>query len=172
MNIFLIYQSIIYQLICLPLIMILFKRFQLVREYYFLLVSTLLIGFVFYYFFPTTAPASTIDSPYFLMMQKATGLKFQQIHHNIPPTTLDGGLIALPSFHVVWAYLSIYLLRGWPIFCWLLFPINGLLALSCVLLGWHYPIDLIGSAVVIILAHALLHFCSIKPAPLSHDECV
>lgn len=155
-----IYQSIFYQMIFIPIALIIFKQFKVLREYYFFMISTLLIGFIFYYFFPTTAPASMFDSPYFLNSQKATGLKFQQIHQHLSPTTMDGGMVSLPSFHVIWAYLSLYGLRIWPSVCWFLFPINLLLALSCVVLGWHYPIDLVGSAIVIGCAH-LLHLASL-----------
>lgn len=151
------YSTIDYQLVYIPLFLIVIKRFDVLYEFYFLLLLTALIGFIFYYFFPTMAPASVIDSPYFMASQKATGLKFEQIHHYLKPSTIEGGLIAMPSFHVIWAYLCLNSLRGWPLICWALFPINILLALSCVLLGWHYPIDLLGSVVVIIVAHLVLH---------------
>jgi len=130
-----------------------------VHEFYFLLLVSMIIGFVFYYFFPTMAPSSVIDSPYFLEEQRATALKFSQIHHYLQPTTIEGGLIAMPSFHVIWAYLCLYALRGWPILCGILFPVNCLLALACILLGWHYPIDLVGSIVVILMSQAILRYC-------------
>ena len=78
---------------------------------YFLFITTALIGFTFYYFFPTTAPASIVNSPFF-----SEGLAV-------------GFLILL--------------------------PINGLLMASCLLLGWHYAIDILGAFLVIFLSHAL-----------------
>ncbi|QMT60193.1 phosphatase PAP2 family protein [Legionella sp. PC997] len=162
-----IYDSLTYQMSILPLLIIATCRFHLIREYYFYLLSTVLIGFGFYYFFPTTAPASIINSPYFSPEQIDTGLKFRQIHHYINPTTNEGGLIALPSFHAIWAILCVNLLREWPIPCFLLFITNLFLIASCVLLGWHYLIDIIGGFIVLLLCYFLLKYCTVfnKSAP-------
>ena len=150
-----VYISLPYQLYYIPFFVIAAGRTDLMREHYFLLITTALIGFTFYYFFPTTAPASVLNSPYFSEAQRATYLKFYQLHHYIQPSTQDGGLIALPSFHVIWAWLGLYLLRAWPVAFMLLLPINIVLTASCVLLGWHYFIDLAGAVVVILFAHGL-----------------
>ena len=149
------YNSLSYQLCVIPVIVILAGRTNLIREFYFLLMTAVLTGFTFYYFFPTTAPASVINSDYFSESQRATYLKFFQLHHYIQPVTMDGGLIALPSFHVIWAWLCLYLVRGWPVLFNVLLPINVLLMASCVLLGWHYCMDILGSVVVILFAHGL-----------------
>ncbi len=168
------YDSLAYQMAYIPLALIMIKRHAELHEYYFLLLFSTIIGFVFYYFFPTTAPASILDNPYFASAQHATGLKFSQIHQHIQPTTLDGGLVALPSFHVIWAWFSLYLIRSWPIPWMLLLPINLLLVLSCVLLGWHYPMDILGGLVVILFSHAAygrisaLSFRREKASPAEH----
>jgi hypothetical protein len=154
----LIYDSLPYQMSILPLIIIATGRFYLIKEYYFLLLITTLFGFGFYYFFPTSAPASIVNSPFFSSAQIATGLKFYQIHHHIIPATNEGGLIALPSFHTVWALLCVYLLREWLIACGLLLIINFLLIASCILLGWHYVIDIIGAIVLVVIGHYFLRF--------------
>ncbi|MCW8443819.1 phosphatase PAP2 family protein [Fluoribacter gormanii] len=159
-----IYDSLTYQMSILPLLIIITCRFHLIREYYFYMLSTVLIGFTFYYFFPTTAPASIINSPFFSPEQIDTGLKFRQIHHYINPTTNEGGLIAFPSFHAIWAILCVNLLREWPIACILLFIINLFLIASCVLLGWHYLVDIIGGFIVLLLSYCLLKYCSICAA--------
>lgn len=155
-----IYDSLDYQMSILPLLIIITCRFHLIREYYFLLLCTTLIGFGFYYFFPTTAPASIINSPFFFPEQVDTSLKFRQIHHHINPTTNEGGLIALPSFHVIWAILCVNLLREWMIPCILLIVINLLLIASCVLLGWHYLTDIVGAFIVLSISYAFLRWCS------------
>lgn len=156
---YIIYDSLAYQMSIIPLLVILTCRFHLLREYYFLLLSTALLGFGFYYFFPTTAPASIINSPLFSPDQIATGLKFQQIHHYIMPTTNAGGLIALPSFHAIWAILCVNLIKEWKIPCIILAIINGLLIVSCVLLGWHYCIDIVGSIIVLLISYYFLKRC-------------
>lgn len=166
-----IYDSLPYQMTYLPLLVIAAKRREIIREYYFLLLFSALIGFTFYYFFPTTAPASIIQSPYFSESQHATGLKFMQIHQHKQPTTLDGGLIALPSFHVIWAWFCVYLLKSWPIAFFILLPVNLLLIASCVLLGWHYPLDVLGSIVVIGITHsAYLVFIKSNITRIKHSK--
>ncbi len=151
-----IYDSLPYQMSILPLLVIMTCRIHLLREYYFFLLCTTLIGFGFYYFFPTTAPASVIISPFFSIDQIATGLKFQQLHHYLNPTTNAGGLIALPSFHVIWAVLCVNLLKEWTIPCMALAIINMLLIISCVLLGWHYVSDVIGGGIVLLISYYIL----------------
>jgi hypothetical protein len=153
-----IYNSLTYQLTYLPLILIVLGRFERLHEYYFLLLFTALIGFSFYYFFPTTAPASVINSPYFTEAQHATELKFQQIHRHIQPSTREGGMIALPSFHVIWAWLCVWLVRDW---WWVFSPLlllNISMVISCVLLGWHYILDVIASIVILMIAHGVQNY--------------
>lgn len=150
-----IYDTLPYQMSYLPLIFIAIRKTDDVHEYYFLLLISTIIGFTFYYFYPTTAPASIIESSYFSEAQKATGIKFFQIHQQQTPTTMEGGLIALPSFHTIWAWFCLYLLRGFPSIFSVMLPINVLLMASCVLLGWHYLIDILGGLIVIFLSHGI-----------------
>lgn len=161
------YNTLPYQMSYLPLLMIITGRFHYLREHYFLLLCATLIGFSFYYFFPTLAPASVIDSPYFSESQKDTSLKFMQIHHHTPPTTEDGGLIAFPSFHTIWAWFCLYLLRGWSVALFIMLPVNLLLVASCLLLGWHYFLDIVGGIGVILIAHGCL-FLIQKKSILKH----
>lgn len=149
------YDSLSYQMAYLPIMMIFARKFAYLHEYYSLLLLTALLGFSFYYFFPTMGPASFMQSPYFITEQYATGVKFTEIHHHIPPSTMDGGMIAMPSFHVIWACLCLYLSRCWPVLFIILLPLNILLIASCVLLGWHYVIDLIGSLITLTLAYGI-----------------
>jgi hypothetical protein len=153
-----IYDSLDYEIAYFPLILIAARRWYYVREYYFLMLISALMGFSFYYFFPTTAPASIITSPYFSEAQHATSLKFMQIHQHIKPTTMDGGMISLPSFHIIWAWFSLYLIRCFRLAFIILLPINLLLVFACVLLGWHYPLDILGSIFIILLSHALYNY--------------
>jgi len=153
-----IYNFLDYEIAYFPLIIIAAKRWYYVREYYFLMLMSALIGYFFYYFFPTTAPASIITSPYFTEAQYATSLKFMQIHQHIQPTTMDGGMISLPSFHIIWAWFSLYLIRSFRLAFIIFLPINVLLTLACVLLGWHYPSDVLGSIFVILISHALYNY--------------
>ncbi|TAL58927.1 MAG: phosphatase PAP2 family protein [Legionella sp.] len=154
-----IYDSLPYQMSILPLLLIAAGKFSVLRDYYFLLLTTVLWGFLFYYFFPTTAPASVILSPLFTPEQIATGSKFLEIHNHLIPSTREGGLIALPSFHVIWALLCVYLLKDWWLPCLMLLVVNLFLIASCVLLGWHYVIDVVGGLVILFMGWCLLNYC-------------
>lgn len=137
------YASLDYQMGLLPILMIVSKRYNTLRTYYFHLFFTLIFGFICYYFWPTIAPASVLKLSYFSDAQYATGLKFNQIHQHLQPTTIEGGLIAFPSFHTIWAILCLMLVKEFRFLFFALLINNTLLVLSCVLLGWHYIFDVL-----------------------------
>jgi len=157
-----IYRLIGFELFALPIIAILYKKYYYLYEYYFLLLITTLLGFIFYYFFPTTGPASIFLIPFFSEEQIATGLKFQELHHYQQPSTLAGGMIAMPSYHVIWAYLITYFTRFNPYVCFIAACINFLIIVSCVLLGWHYILDVIGSLFTVLIALWIKNRCRIQ----------
>ncbi len=144
------------EMVLLFLCLIVINDNQCLKETLFLLLSTALIGFSLYYFFPTLAPASILKSPYFFKEQLDTGIKFTQIHHYVYPSTMEGGMIALPSFHCIWALITQRYTKRWPYIWWLLLPINTLLITACVALGWHYLIDIIFSCLIYSLIVFLL----------------
>ncbi len=152
-----IYDSLSYQLLFIPIFVLLCRKYETLYQFYFLTLATWFFGSLLYYFFPTMGPASVIDSPYFVEAQRYTGLKFWQLHHYIQPVTAAGGMIAMPSFHVIWAWLCVLLLRPWPILFCLLGLINLILVAACVFLGWHYFLDVIGSVVTLLLSHVVYH---------------
>lgn len=157
-----IYDSLAYQMSIVPLLVLFSCRFHLLREYYFLLLCTVLLGFGFYYFFPTAAPASIFNHALFESSQIATGLKFSELHHHIAPSTNEGGLIAFPSFHAIWALLCVNLLREWTVAYIVMAIINVVLIASCVLLGWHYCTDIVGSLIVLLMSYFALRCCTIR----------
>lgn len=150
-----IYDSLPFQMAILPILVAISGHFHILRTYFCLMLLSALIGFVFYYFFPTTAPASNFISSDFSVLQHATGLKFSEIHKHLQPSTIEGGMIALPSFHTIWAWFCVYLVRHWFWVFAVILPVNLLLILSCVLLGWHYMIDIAGALIVILLTHGI-----------------
>lgn len=167
-----IYESVGYQVLIFPLWVMLCRKYSILYEFYFLVLISWLIGSLVYYLFPTTAPASVIDSHYFIESQRATGLKFWQLHHYIQPVTEDGGMVAMPSFHVIWGWLSVYILRPWPILFSFMLIINAIMSASCVLLGWHYFLDIIGSIVTIIFSHAIYFLCHKSPQQQTSSSLV
>lgn len=148
-----VYESLSLELLGVPLVLIFMRRYALLREYYTLILISATIGYSIYYFFPTIAPASALGGPYFSVEQYATGLKFNEIHHHLVPSTQEGGLISFPSFHVIWAWFLVYTVRCWKLLFIVLSCWNTVLVISCVLLGWHYAVDVIGSVGVIIVTH-------------------
>lgn len=150
-----IYNSLSIELILIPCLLIVNLRHEQLYEYLILILCTALIGFGFYYFFPTTAPASILQSEYFAPYQRATGIKFHEIHNHLPPSTIEGGLVSFPSFHVIWSWLNLYALRSFRLLFWIFLPYNMLIIVSCVMLGWHYVLDIFGSLVVLVCAHGL-----------------
>jgi hypothetical protein len=153
-----VYRFLIYEVFSIPLLLIYFKQYRRLYNFYFMILFTWLIGSLVYYYFPTTAPASVIDSLYFSQEQYLTGLKFWQLHHFIQPVASEGGMISMPSFHVIWALLFVYLLRPWPIIFCVFTAFNSMIILFCVLLGWHYLLDVIASVCILLFTHYFLRF--------------
>jgi membrane-associated phospholipid phosphatase len=151
------YNILTREILLLPLLLIVLKQYHVVNRLSYLLLISAFIGLLIYYIFPTVGPATTLQDPLFIKDQYATGLKFWQIHHGIAPTTSDGGLIAFPSFHVIWAFLYALAFRPWPIAFMLMIAINACMIISCILLGWHYVTDVIGSILVVIVTYHLYH---------------
>jgi membrane-associated phospholipid phosphatase len=146
------YNFLNYEVLLLPAFLIFFRYFNVLKEFIFYVLITLLIGYLIYYFFPTTAPASILYSPHFLPEQLNTGKKFYELHHYISPESGAGGLIAMPSFHVLWALICQQ--STWHLkWLWLiLLPLNILIILAALLLGWHYLADILGSACILGIA--------------------
>ncbi|PHQ79223.1 MAG: hypothetical protein COB66_07285 [Coxiella sp. (in: Bacteria)] len=142
------YNSLIPELTVLPLAMALMLRNRSVKVFLFAMLFSYPLGTLIFYFFPTTAPASVIHNIHFTFQEHDTFIKFYQMHHHMKITTTDGGLIAFPSFHVIWGVLLIYLARDKK---WLLYPLllwNSVLIGSTMALGWHYLIDVIAGITI------------------------
>ena len=169
-----IYDSLSHQIILLPLLAIVLSYFypkpfkERLYQFYLLILWTAFFGFSVYYFLPTTAPASNLISEWFTPSQYDTGLKFMQLHRYISPTTMDGGMIALPSFHTVWAILCLYLIYPLKGIFYPLLLINIILIAACVLLGWHYPTDIIAAFVLLGGCYLLILF-QLKSAAMKYS---
>ena len=143
------YDSLIPELTLVPFIMAFLLCKRSVWVFLVSMLTTYLIGTLVYYFFPTTAPASVIHNPHFTYAMHDTYLKFYEIHHHLKVTATAGGLIAFPSFHVIWACLVIYATRNKK---WLFYPAllwNVVLISSTVCLGWHYLLDVFASLIIV-----------------------
>ncbi len=135
-----------------PIILALMLQKKAVKMYLIAIIFSFVIGSAIYYFFPTTAPASMFFDPHFAQQQHDTFIKFFEIHHYLPITTTEGGLIAFPSFHVIWSVLLAYAFKDKK---YLFYPIaifNAIVIASTVFLGWHYLTDVIGGISIAALA--------------------
>lgn len=120
-------------------------RVRAIKVFFFATLLSGLIGMLIYYFFPTAAPAHFFKSPLFSNAEHNTFLKFYEIHHKLTITSVDGGIIAFPSFHVLWALLVTYLFKDIKILFYPVVIFNAVLILSTLLLGWHYLSDALSS---------------------------
>lgn len=142
------YDSIIFELAFLPFIMMALRAQDRVYLYFLAIIISFLVGTTIYYFLPTTGLTHIFSSPHFAQIQHDTWIKFHEIHHYLPITTTSGGMIAFPSFHVIWAVLLAYCAYDRK---WLFYPLliwNTLMILATVCLGWHYLVDVIGGLVL------------------------
>ena len=104
-------------------------------------VYSSIIGSLIYYFFPSSGPAGIFRSADFFPVQLLTHLKYEQVHSFQPVTTLLGGLIAFPSFHVAWSILATYAALPKRNLFIVIAVLNTIVISSTVLLGWHYLVD-------------------------------
>lgn len=174
-----------FQLAIVPMVLALLMQKRAVRVLFISLLISFIIGTGIYYFFPTTAPASMFHDPNFALQQHDTFIKFFEIHHFLPVTTTQGGLIAFPSFHVVWAVLLAYSFRHKKYLFYPMALFNIIIILSTLMLGWHYLTDVIGGIILAGLSIAVAEVVhqkyiaverkkveAIKPMPISRDPLV
>lgn len=135
------YESTDLLLIAAPLVAVWRRDRAVLRVFTYAVVYSFLAGCLFYYFFPSSGPAGVYASADFLPIQRATSMKFLQVHSRLPVTTVLGGMIAFPSFHVAWSVLLTYVALPDRRLFGLLAAWNALVIASTVLLGWHFAVD-------------------------------
>ena len=147
------YNSLIFQWLLMPLILFLLRK---KRQFHFYLVTSLvayLIGAAIYYFFPSIGPASIYTDSYFTRAQLDTVVNFKEIHQYLMVTTFDGGMIAFPSFHVLWSVITIYTLRKTSaVFFAPVLVLNAIATAATLFLGWNYAIDIFAGIFVGLVA--------------------
>lgn len=146
------YSMIGLELSFIPLVLALLLQKRAVIVLFMAITFSFIVGTAIYYFFPTTAPASMFFDPHFALQQQDTFIKFFEIHHHLPITTQEGGLIAFPSFHVVWCVVLAYALKNRKILFYPISLLNALIIASTMFLGWHYLTDVIGGIIMATLS--------------------
>jgi len=144
------YQAIVFELVGIPLLLTVFCRRKALGVFYIAIMITLVIGSLIYYFFPTMAPSGVFHSPYFSAAQDDTSMRFHEVHEYLKVTSTNGGLIAFPSFHVIWAILLTNCCRGKKIIFYPMACFNLIVISATVFLGWHYLTDVIAGFILAI----------------------
>lgn len=140
------YRSTEAQLVLVPLIPILGGDRKGTSRFLRALAIASLAGSLFYYLWPSSGPASVLDSPHFYAAQRLTGVKFAWVHSRMEVQRGGGGMIAFPSFHVAWSILLADATRGDRRWFWPVAALNAVVIASTFLLGWHFLVDLFGGA--------------------------
>ncbi len=143
------YSSLDEALVIVPFLFILLRQSNKINDLCHFLVWTCIIGFGFYFFFPSCGPVHLFDKVHFIQAQANNYQKYFEIHHGLFPVSDDGGMIACPSFHVIWAWsCTRFFISYRRLFPFALTWFIGIVV-STILLGWHYSIDVIFALLII-----------------------
>ena len=142
------YAGLNVELFALPFAAAAFQDGRRTRVYLYAVAYSSLAGCLFYYFFPSSGPGAVLTSEFFSAEQRLTSWKFSQVHRFADVPTLQGGMIAFPSMHAVWAILLTYAALPDRRLFYAAAAFNALVLLSTVLLGWHFLVDVLASAIL------------------------
>lgn len=152
------YDFLGYELAFIPLVLMMCNARKAMVIFFIAELSSFLIGALIYYFFPTMAPSGVFHNIRFSAAQYNTSLRFYEVHHFLKIHSTEGGLIAFPSFHVIWAILLTNAVRAKKLFFYPLACVNATLIAATVFLGWHYFVDVIAAAILALLAIAFAEY--------------
>ena len=159
-----IYNSLNYTIFLIPLLFILMRQTHQVNHFCHYIIFTGLMGFMFYFFFPSCGPVHLYDKIHFSAAQINNYQKFYEIHHGLMPSKKTGGMIACPSFHVIWAWACArFFCFNWMFFAVALSWFFAVCA-STILLGWHYSLDVL-TALLIISTYEIGSIWALKRSP-------
>lgn len=153
------YLSLDLQLIVIPFFLMIFNQKKRLGIFFISQFISCIIGSLIYFFFPTVGPSGVIHSRFLPLDQMNLPIRFYEIHHYFMITNTTGGLIAFPSFHVIWATLLTYTARGKKYILYPLILINTILVASTVLLGWHYFTDVVAGFIIVFFSLFIAEKC-------------
>ena len=134
-------------------------------------IVAMIIGDNIYYFFPSIGPVSVIKDHHFLKLQHDLVARFFQLHHHKAVTASGaGGLIAFPSFHVIWAVTLLYVFRNRKLLFYPLLIVNSIAIAATLFLGWHYLVDVLAGFIVAALSLTIACYLTSEqegPAPVT-----
>ncbi len=134
------------ELMLIPLILIISLQHRSMRVYILSLLISAITGMTFYHFFPSNGPAAVLHNPHFLEQMYWASERFQAMQAHLPvlQSTRAGGLIAFPSYHVIWCVLMVYAVKNIKPLFYFFLVINITIILSTMGLGWHFLTDVLG----------------------------
>ncbi len=146
------YSTNITQLMFIPLFLAILQQRRRLDVFLNATLLSFIIGFLIYYFFPTSDPAHILVNPHFTKQMYSVPARFYDIQHYIPNDDLSGGIIGFPSFHTIWAITAAYSLKNYKIVFYPLIVWNSLIIIATLALGWHFLVDTIAGVVIVIFS--------------------
>lgn len=146
------YNSMIQEVFFVPIILALLQQRRRFEVYVNVCLISAIIGYLIYYFFPTSDPAALFHNPHFSKNIISVPKRFYDVQHYIVNHYIKGGIIGFPSFHVIWAIAVVYSFKNYKVLFYLFLIWNSVVILSTVALGWHFLVDILASFVIVTFA--------------------
>lgn len=154
------YITMIIQLIVIPIILIFLQQQRRFSVYINICLISAIIGYLIYFFYPSSNPAHIFRSPHFTQIMYSAVQRFYDVQNYIPNDNLAGGIIGFPSFHTIWAICAVYAFRNYKIIFWPLLFWNIITILGTLTLGWHFLVDILSGILIVILSIPLAEYWS------------
>jgi membrane-associated phospholipid phosphatase len=153
----LIYSSLFYQLLFLPLLIGLMRETRDLQAFLLANVIMSVLTMLTYFFLPSNDPADIYHDIHFSAEQIAVVTQFNFIHHHVPVSNYVP-MVSFPSCHVIWALMLIMLVRSRKPLFESFIIINGLLIFSALTSGWHFLIDVLGGLLYAVISIGLAYW--------------
>jgi len=138
-----------------------------------------LVGIVIYFFFPVNGPCLYFPEQQDLARSLPNTVAFSNgMMHDYRMAKTGGHLagfgyfIAVPSLHVLVAIFLQHLLLPFRALFRMFLPVNVLLCISTVVLGYHYLLDSVAAVVVYVAMGAFYHWSERAPRIVTEPEKV
>lgn len=138
-----IYFSLIFLLFTTPVLLLLTNQHKKAYQFLNHLLLSVLCAGVFYYFFPSTGPATISDSNYYTTLQHSIYFSFHTMHSSFKKISHAYPFLSAPSIHTTWALLIMYAWRktlyaNKIIIIWAI-----LIIMTTLTTGWHFLTDIL-----------------------------
>lgn len=160
-----IYDSLALEVMAIPLVLSLLGDRKALEIYINANMLAMVVGLLIYFFFPTSDPSSVFKDPHFISAQLSKVQIVNDIHHHLPFPYTSIAVVGFPSFHVVWASLSICAFWRHRYWLWPIVILNVLIIFSTMATGWHYLTDVLGGLAMTAIFQTLAVYWQKRFAP-------